>query len=76
MNGMSRYPSNTPSPAPLSAASTKPRNVHAPRAGAEARLLGDRDEVPQMPQFDVHRQRNPNRHAITATVDTIASREA
>jgi hypothetical protein len=34
------------------------------------------DEVPQMPQFDVHRERNPNRHAITATVDTIASREA
>ena len=52
------------------------RDVHAPRASAEARLLGDRDEVPQMPQFDVHRERNPNRHTITATVDTIAPREA
>ncbi len=51
-------------------------DVHAPRGGGEARLLGDRDEVPQMPQFDVHRERNPNRRAITATVDTIASREA
>jgi hypothetical protein len=48
--------------------------VHAPRAGAEARLLGDRDEVPQMPQFDVHRERNPNLCAITATANTITSR--
>ena len=44
------------------------------RGGGKARLLGDRDEVPQMPQFDVHRERNPNRRVITATVDTIASR--
>ena len=61
---MSRYPSKSGSPSTL---------------GAEARLLGDRDEVPQMPQmsqFDVHRERNPNRHTITATVDTIAPREA
>jgi hypothetical protein len=43
---------------------------------AETDLLGDRDEVPQMPQFDVHRERNPNCHAITATVDTITTREA
>ena len=51
-------------------------DVHAPRGGGKARLLGDRDEVPQMPQFDVHPERNPNRHASTGTMDTIASREA
>jgi hypothetical protein len=38
----------------------------------EARLLGDRDEVPQVPQFDVHPERNPNRRASTGIVDTIA----
>jgi hypothetical protein len=39
-------------------------------------VLGDRDEVPQMPQFDVHPERNPNRRASTGTVDTITIREA
>ena len=30
------------------------RDMHPARGGGEARLLGDRDEVPQMAQFDVH----------------------
>jgi hypothetical protein len=29
--------------------------VHAVRRGGEARLLGDRDEVPKMAQLNVHR---------------------
>jgi len=30
------------------------RDMHPARGGGEARLLGDRDEAPQMAQFDVH----------------------
>jgi hypothetical protein len=63
---MPRYPSKTPSRATLSASSTKLRT--AGRAG----LLGDRDEVAQVPQFDIHPEHNPNRRARTGTVDTIA----
>jgi hypothetical protein len=33
---------------------------------------GDRDQVPQLPRFDVHSERNPNRPASTGIVDTIA----
>jgi hypothetical protein len=47
-------------------ATDKAVNVHAAGGGAKARVLGDRDEVAQVPQFDVHREHNPNRRASKA----------
>jgi hypothetical protein len=34
-------------------------DVRAPGRGGEAGLLGHRDEIPQVPQFNVHREPNP-----------------
>ena len=39
------------------------RDVDALGGGGEARVLSDRDEVPQVPQFDVHPEHNPSRRA-------------
>ena len=36
-------------------------DVDAVRGGGKARLLGDRDEVPEMTQLNVHRRTHPNR---------------
>jgi hypothetical protein len=41
--------------------------VDAARRGGKARVLSDRDKVPQVPQFDVHREHNPNRRASPAS---------
>ena len=42
------------------------RDVHAVRRGGEARLLGDRDEVPEMAQLNVHRWLS-----LTAEIQTV-----
>jgi hypothetical protein len=47
-----------------------------PRGGGKARLLSDRDEIPQVPRFDVHREHNPNCGASKETWLTMATREA
>jgi len=41
-------------------------DVHAVRRGGEARLLGDRDEVPEMAQLNVHRWLS-----LTARIQTV-----
>jgi hypothetical protein len=67
-----------PSRATLVASSTKARTagrsssarqathsevVGTPLPGGKAGVLGDRDEVPQVPEFDVHREHNLNLRA-------------
>jgi hypothetical protein len=76
----SRHSSMVRATAPMTGASPPGRGLTShssrQRRGREARLFGDRDEVPQLPQFYVHPGRNPNHRASTGTVDTITIREA
>ena len=51
-------------------------HVDALGRGGEARFLGDRDEIPQVPHLNVHRGPNPNHRANPANGDKLEPREA
>ena len=60
-----------PRPAAMCSRQHLLRHVGALRGGGEARLLGDRDEVPEMPHFYVHRGPNPNHRADPPNGDKL-----
>ena len=66
---------------PLLGTNTRPGRAWYISADAGHRLMPRpattcRDEIPQVPQFNVHREHNPNCGASRGTGHTMATREA